>query len=82
MTVPEMLKNAIASSKIIASRKSARIGKISRLKNLWGAVAQFDSFDKNTSFDVIGNYEESSATDFVTDVTDGRKFANEHAIGM
>ena len=54
MTVPEMLKNAIASSKIIASRKSASIGKISRLKNLWGAVAQLESFDRNTSFDVIG----------------------------
>jgi hypothetical protein len=34
MTVPEMLKNAIVSSKIIASRKSASTGNISRLKNL------------------------------------------------
>ncbi len=65
-----MLKNAIASNKMIASRKSANRGKTSRLKNFWGAVAQSDNLDRNTSFDVIGNYEGSSATDCVTDVTD------------
>jgi hypothetical protein len=49
-----MLKNAIASSKIIASRKSANTGKTSRRKNFCGAFPQLDNLDRNSSFDIIG----------------------------